>query len=149
MGRMSETKPFETNCPKCGATKVEGERFCLNCGKDLYALESDQIGTQGTGGAAPSGRHKSIGLTMVLAIIFPGLGHLYAGRWGRGLTIMVGFILVLLAIIALIALLGASVVGLLCVPLVFIGGVLLFLPFELWQIFDAVASSAAVNSGRA
>jgi hypothetical protein len=48
-----------------------------------------------------------------------------------------------------IGLLGASVVGLLCVPIVIIGGLLLFVPFEIWQIFDAMASSAMVNSGRA
>jgi hypothetical protein len=41
------------------------------------------------------------------------------------------------------------VVGILCLPLVIIGGLLLFIPFELWQITDAIASSAAINAGRA
>jgi len=146
---MTEAKPFEANCPRCGAAKVDGARNCPSCGQDLFALAPEQAKAQGTGTSPPSGRHKSIGLTILLAIIFPGLGHLYAGRWGRGLTIMIGFILVLLAIVAVVGLLGASVVGLLCLPVIIIGGVLLFLPFELWQIFDAVASSAAVNSGKA
>jgi hypothetical protein len=146
---MSEAKPFETNCPRCGAAKVEGERYCPNCGHDLYALELDAKGSRRPEGTAPARHHKSIGLTIILAILFPGLGHLYAGRWARGLTIMVGFILVLLAVIVAIGLLGASVVGLLCVPIVIIGGLLLFVPFEIWQIFDAMASSAMVNSGRA
>ncbi len=145
---MSDAKPFDTRCPGCGATKVEGERYCHNCGRDLYALEPEP-GAGGDKGPEPSQRRKSIGLTIVLAIIFPGLGHLYAGRWGRGLAIMGGFILVLLITIAVIFLLGASVVGIVCAPLVIIGGVLLFIPFEIWQILDAVASSAMVNSGRA
>ncbi|MDD1746367.1 MAG: zinc ribbon domain-containing protein [Methanomassiliicoccales archaeon] len=145
---MSEAKPYETSCPKCGAARVEGQRICPNCGQDLFALEPDQVKAQGPQGPRPPQRHKSIGLTIVLAIIFPGLGHLYAGRWGRGLTIMVGFILVLLAIIGVVTLLGVSVVGLVCVPVLIIGGLLLFIPFELWQIFDAVGSSASVNMGR-
>lgn len=146
---MSEAKPFETNCPRCGAAKVEGERYCPTCGHDLYALELEAKGSRRPEGTAPARHRKSIGLTIILAILFPGLGHLYAGRWARGLTIMVGFILVLLAVIVAIGLLGASVVGLLCVPIVIIGGLLLFVPFEIWQIFDAMASSAMVNSGRA
>jgi hypothetical protein len=144
---MSEAKPFETTCPKCGAAKVEGERYCPNCGYDLYAIEPDTKGSQNKAG--PPRHHKSIGLTILLAIIFPGLGHLYAGRWPKGLTIMVGFVLLLLVVIGIVTLLGASVVGILCLPLVIIGGLLLFIPFELWQITDAMASSAAINAGRA
>jgi hypothetical protein len=146
---MTEAKPFETNCPRCGSTRVEGQRNCPNCGQDLYALEPDQGKAQGPQKPSSTQRHKSIGLTIVLAIIFPGLGHLYAGRWGRGLAIMVGFILVLLAIVGVVMLLGVSLLGIVCVPILIIGGLLVFVPFELWQIFDAVASSAAVNSGRA
>ncbi|MDD1748010.1 MAG: zinc ribbon domain-containing protein [Methanomassiliicoccales archaeon] len=146
---MSEAKPFDTNCPNCGAARVEGVRYCPNCGHDLFALEPEP-GTRSKGsGQTPPGRHKSIGLTLILAIIFPGLGHMYAGRWTRGLTIMLGFIVVLLVIGAVLALLGASLVGLVCAPIVIIGGLLLFIPFELWQIFDAIGSSAAVNMGRA
>jgi hypothetical protein len=145
---MSEAKPFETTCPKCGTAKVEGERNCPNCGYDLYAIEPDTKGSQNKASSPPRHR-KSIGLTILLAIIFPGLGHLYAGRWTKGLTIMVGFIILLLVVIGIAALLGASVVGILCLPLVIIGGLLLFIPFELWQITDAIASSAAINAGRA
>ncbi len=147
---MSEAKPFETRCPKCGAVKVEGERYCPNCGHDLYAIEPDASASKrGTGQSAPPRHRRSIGLTILLAIIFPGLGHLYAGRWARGLSIMAGFLLVILVIVGVVAVLGASVVGLICVPVVIIVGVLLFIPFELWQITDAMASSAAVNAGRA
>jgi hypothetical protein len=146
---MTEAKPFETRCPSCGADRVAGERFCPSCGRDLFAM-APETGPASKGlGPPPAGRRRSIGLTIVLALIFPGLGHLYAGRWRRGLAIMVGFILVLLAAIAVVGLLGASVVGLVCVPLVIVLGLLLFVPFELWQIIDAMASSAAANSGRA
>lgn len=62
---------------------------------------------------------------------------------------MVGFIIVLLIVFGIIALLGASLVGIICLPLVIIGGLLLFIPFELWQITDAMSSSAEVNAGRA
>ena len=95
---MSEAKPFETTCPKCGAAKVEGERYCPNCGHDLFALEPEPGTRSKDSGQMPPRRHKSIGLTIILAIIFPGLGHLYAGRWARGLTIMLGFIVVLFVI---------------------------------------------------
>lgn len=143
---MSEAKPFGTACPNCGAAKVEGERYCPSCGFDLYALEPEEAGSKRSAPVPPRPR-KSIGLTIILAILFPGLGHLYAGRWSRGLAIMLGFIIALLVVIGAIALLGASVVGLLCVPVVIVAGVLLFIPFELWQITDAMASSAAVNAG--
>jgi hypothetical protein len=146
---MSEAKPFDPNCPNCGAARVEGVRYCPNCGHDLFALEPEPGTRSKSSSQTPPGRHKSIGLTIILAIIFPGLGHLYAGRWARGLTIMLGFIIVLFIIGAVLALLGASLVGLVCAPIVIIGGLLLFIPFELWQIFDAIGSSAAVNMGRA
>ena len=146
---MNEAKPFSTSCPNCGAARVEGVRNCPNCGYDLFALEPEPGARSKSSGQTPPRRHKSIGLTIILAIIFPGLGHLYAGRWGGGLSIMLGFIVVLLVIGAILVLLGASLVGLVCAPIVIIGGLLLFIPFELWQIFDAVGSSAAVNNGRA
>jgi Kef-type K+ transport system membrane component KefB len=101
---MTEAKPFEANCPRCGAVKVEGARNCPSCGLDLFALETGQTRAK-EGPPPPSGRRKSIGLTVLLAIIFPGLGHLYAGRWGRGLTIMLGFGIALLATIGVIVLL--------------------------------------------
>ena len=145
MRGMSEAKPFGTTCPRCSAAKVEGERYCRNCGLDLFAIEPEAKSPQRTSPPPPRPR-KSIGLTVILAILFPGLGHLYAGRWARGLAIMLGFVLVLLGISGLIALLGVSVVGLLCVPVVIAVGILLFIPFELWQITDAMASSAAVNA---
>jgi hypothetical protein len=146
---MSEAKPFDTNCPNCGAARVEGVRYCPSCGHDLFALEPEPGTSSKSSSQTPPRRHKSIGLTIILAIIFPGLGHLYAGRWARGLTIMLGFIIILLVIGAILALLGASLFGLVCAPIVIIGGLLLFIPFELWQIFDAIGSSAAVNMGRA
>jgi hypothetical protein len=145
---MSEAKPYETDCPRCGATKIEGQRHCGNCGHDLYALEGERDGSVQAQGCEPPRGRKSIRLAMVLAIVFPGLGHLYAGRWERGLTIMTVFILTLLASVGVIILLGGSVVGLLCLPLVLIGGGLLFILFEVWQVLDAGGSAAAVDPGR-
>lgn len=109
----------------------------------------DPSGTTNVPNAKPPAARKSIGLTIVLAIIFPGLGHLYAGRIARGLALMAGFAAVATLVMVALLLLGASGVGLLCAPLVILVALLLFLPFELWQILDAVGWSAARNMGRA
>jgi hypothetical protein len=146
---VTEAKPFERSCPACGAARTEGERYCPSCGKDLFAISPDPPGTGDGPSAHPPAHRKSIGLTIVLAIIFPGLGHLYAGRIARGLALMAGFAIMAALVVAVVLVLGASGVGLLCAPLVIVVALLLFLPFELWQILDAVGWSAARNMGRA
>jgi hypothetical protein len=147
---MSEAKPFERRCPRCGEAWVEGQRHCLNCGHDLYAMDEGRIeGRKETAwekGPTASKARRSVRLTIILAIIFPGLGHLYAGRLERGIIIMAVFILILAAAISTVALLGSSVVGLLCVPLIVIVGIGLFIFFEIWQILDAMNCAAAANS---
>jgi len=77
---------------------------------------------------------KSETITLLLAIILglcglQGIGHIYVGRVGRGIGILIGSIILFSISIALIVTIVGAVIG---IPLI-IGFVVLFF----WQILDA------------
>jgi TM2 domain-containing membrane protein YozV len=71
---------------------------------------------------------KSLAITILLAVVIAGLGHIYLGYKKRGIIILIGRIAIWLTVAVLIPFPLSLVVG-----LVFGGG------FWLWQLIDVVS----------
>lgn len=81
-------------CPNCGANIPDNSSFCTNCGTNVRA-----------GPAAPPAYPpypayqpyapvlplKSEALALVLAILIPGAGQIYAGKIARGLAVIISY----------------------------------------------------------
>ena len=85
-------------CPNCGTSLSDGAEFCSNCGYNLKTGQASQARPQTP--YAPSQPYgqpylgaslKSEVLSIILAILIPGAGHLYVGRLTRGLVILVAY----------------------------------------------------------
>jgi TM2 domain-containing membrane protein YozV len=81
---------------------------------------------------------KSLALTIILAVLIAGLGHIYLGYKKRGVIILIARIALWLAIILLVPFPMSWVIG----P-IFGGG------FWLWQLIDVVRLYNKVKSGQA
>jgi len=72
-------------CKQCGKEISADARFCPHCGYDQTALPAVPVAGLET---------KNTGLAAVLALIaalfgFWGVGHIYVGKIGRGLALLV------------------------------------------------------------
>lgn len=86
-------------CPRCGSA-AGGDEYCATCGLHLYACpelptraEWEAGGRRGISAASamPNARsEKSPAVSAVLSLLVVGLGHVYAGDWGRGLVFLSG-----------------------------------------------------------
>ena len=76
-------------CPNCGKELPEGARFCPDCG-----FSSNGFGSGGNvdPNTAIMFNKKSEGLALILSLLIPGLGHMYAGKVTKGLWILIGAI---------------------------------------------------------
>jgi TM2 domain-containing membrane protein YozV len=81
---------------------------------------------------------KSLALTIILAVLIAGLGHIYLGYKKRGVIILIVRIAIWLAIIFLVPFPMGWVIG----P-IFGGG------FWLWQLIDVVRLYNKIKSGQA
>jgi hypothetical protein len=88
---------------------------------------------------------KSPGVAVILAFFWPGLGHFYAGYFGRGFFVLLCPV-VLLLLYVFVAVPAAqrpdkaSAAG--SLGLIFVG---IFILVELWQIVDAYRCAEASN----
>ena len=92
-------------CTKCGRSNQQGARFCNSCGATMYGASARSVSAPKQ--TAPSARRadaatvlarpqvvvvqggiKSSGLAAVLSFFWCGLGHIYTGRIGTGLALM-------------------------------------------------------------
>jgi hypothetical protein len=92
-------------CTKCGRSNQQGSRFCNSCGATMYGASARSVSAPKQ--TAPSARRadaatvlarpqvvvvqggiKSSGLAAVLSFFWCGLGHVYTGRIGTGLALM-------------------------------------------------------------
>ena len=81
---------------------------------------------------------KSLALTIILAVLIAGLGHIYLGYKKRGVIILIVRIAIWLAIFLLIPFPMGWIIG----P-IFGGG------FWLWQLIDVVRLYNRIKSGQA
>lgn len=139
-------------CPKCGKDASVDAKFCENCGTAMNSVPSAQPAYQaeyyapqsgpqyppnGGYGPQPAGYGpqpmygavpmKSSGVAAILAILIPGLGHIYVGKITDGiiyliLAIVLGFLLFLI------------------VPII------LLLVLWIWQIYDAYNKANEYNA---
>jgi predicted nucleic acid-binding Zn ribbon protein len=65
-------------CPHCGTMIPYDESYCPACGEPQPVLEGVR--------RKPA---KKTWVAVLLSLIVTGLGHVYLGRWRRGLTILV------------------------------------------------------------
>jgi len=128
-------------CPNCGREVSTGSAFCPSCGASLNAT-SYSPPPVGTVTMLPQ---KSEGEAVLLALILGlfglwGVGHMYAGKVGKGIVLLVaGLIfggLFWVSIILTIILIGF--VG------IVLFGIVLFVGW-LWQTYDAYKTTKAYN----
>jgi len=108
-------------CNKCGNEIGEGQGFCDKCGQQAGAAVQQQP-------PVPM-REKSAGVAAILSFLWAGLGHLYVGKIGFGLILMLLYpVILFFGFIFLVVALG-------------IFGLILFgvivLAVWIWCIFDS------------
>ena len=95
-------------CKKCG-TDVGDSEYCPNCGEPMKGAPS---GSQENLNTAVMMNQKSEALALILSLIIPGVGEMYAGKVGKGVIIL------LLAILS--AALIMLLIGFIMYPIVWI-----------------------------
>ncbi len=142
--RSRKSLPF---CQNCGKEVQSDASFCPSCGQSLKGASTQRVATSPTTSAVLL-EHKSPGIAAVLALILGivglwGIGHIYVGRLGRGIVLLiVGIILAVLTY-------GSIFLGFITLGLGFIGaiffGVITF-GVWIWQIFDAYSLAKRFNA---
>jgi len=87
-------------CPNCGTELPDNSAFCANCGAKLGPASNapvypappypDQQYGQPYGANVPPQKNEII--SIILAFLVPGLGHIYLGKIMRGIAFLVGSI---------------------------------------------------------
>ena len=124
-------------CPKCGAgasannqfRQQTNRKFCSNCGASVNtdAVVCTTCGARIAGNVCVS-EEKSVGLSVVLSILLPGLGHFYLGLNQKGVTFLIAYIISCILIFL--------VIGFILTPAVWI-----------WGLIDVIKSTEALNAG--
>lgn len=146
---MNGTPKF---CANCGQ-KLEYNKeikYCPNCGTDLDPLKEEQSTTH-----MHSLPYKSPGTAALIAFLgglfaLPGIGHIYIGKVGMGIVILVcGFILYAFAIVLLLFVYSSmnsvftssnfSINDSVNVPILIFVGIpsISYIALFIWQIFNA------------
>lgn len=119
-------------CSHCGKEVAStGTNFCPNCGQSL------------TGQVTPNyNPYKNPTTAALIAIIggifgFMGIGHIYAGKIGKGIIILVGGIILFAVGLLTLSFFFGFVAG---IPLLII-----YFVIWIWQIFDARATARKFN----
>ncbi len=120
----SEKDAYPKNfCPNCGEKLLKTVKFCPNCGFDLNNVSSNNQRTVQN----PPTRKEPI-ISVILSLLFPGLGQLYNGQSTKGLYFI-----------------GLAIVSIV-LSLILIGA-LIYLLIWLWSIIDAYNSAEKFNRG--
>ena len=98
-------------CPNCGIEIGDGFKFCGKCGFQLEGVQNNS--DHSSPGISYVMNRKSEGISLILAIILPGLAHIYLEKLTTGLLFIFASILVMTLSITLM-LEGMLGVGLLC-----------------------------------
>lgn len=144
-------------CPNCGEEIAENHNFCPNCGVDLGKVSNGDLPKSEVDAAVSStdqsviaSTEKSVAsiseqpvshanensvtvrktpiVSAIFSLIFPGLGQLYNGQNKKGIYFII------IAIVSVVLM------------LLFVG-VILYVLFWIWSMFDAYSSAVKLNKG--
>ena len=112
----------ENYCPSCGYRLNSNVKTCNSCGSQIDANASvcPSCGTRVF--------HKSPVVSLVLSLIFPGLGQLYNTQNRKGITLIIAYVIAWL------------------LSLIIIGAILALLIW-IYGMYDAYTSAKALNDG--
>jgi TM2 domain-containing membrane protein YozV len=91
-------------CQKCGKSLDDSVKFCDACGtptgsatgsmpQQAPAPAPSPYGPAPAPGQAPYMLpQKSLGIALILSLIIPGIGQMYASKFGRGVAMLIGVI---------------------------------------------------------
>jgi TM2 domain-containing membrane protein YozV len=122
-------------CAHCGAAISPEAISCPKCGQPNTAGTSTSLTASAQTRQLP---YKSPGTAALIAIIggifgFMGIGHIYAGKVGKGIFILIGgIVLFFIGIFTLFILIG--------IPLLIV-----YAGVWIWQIFDARSTARKFN----
>ncbi|MCL1811174.1 MAG: hypothetical protein FWG41_03005 [Methanomassiliicoccaceae archaeon] len=119
-------------CNKCGNQLVGNQEYCCGCGA--------KVGMGSYGPAVMQQtlvvREKSTGVAVLLSILWAGLGQVYVGKIGRGIALMITFLMA--AFVGLFLFITGAMFGGVEGA---IGGLVLFgviyLSLWIWNVFDS------------
>lgn len=138
-------------CPKCAEPIRERAMVCRFCGFDLERRRMGALAVAGTARGSVERVHvhhtflKSPGVAAVLAFFWPGLGHLYCGKFGRALFAMFAPLALLILIFLASSAGGRANEG--ALTRLFLLWVALALLLYFWQIMDAYGCAESMNRG--
>ncbi len=97
-------------CSNCGKEMDPDSKFFSECGASVDGSERDaRRGSYSTYDASVMVNRKSEGVALVLSIILPGLGHVYADRTKDGLSfLMLQVVLYIISFLILIGMMGSG-----------------------------------------
>ncbi|HVP23846.1 MAG TPA: zinc-ribbon domain-containing protein [Conexivisphaerales archaeon] len=102
-------------CQHCGAVIPTDAEMCPRCGKRVMA-------------APWPSEQKNPGIAAVLSFLFTGLGQIYNGQIGKGITFVA--------------------VGIVCLfTIIFFVGLILYPLFWIYNVYDAYNSAKRINAG--
>lgn len=135
-------------CPNCGTKveEVEKDRFCGRCGKQLppqaqtcpncgkFVSQARQEQNTNQQRLVRPVEWKSESITLLLSILLglfgiQGVGHMYVGKIGKGVVILIGSIVLFVIAIALTITGIGAIIG---IPLI-----IMYIVMFIWQILDA------------
>lgn len=121
-------------CLNCGETSENDANYCSYCGSNITSDINYNI----------SRKQKNQDVSLLLAIILPGISYFYLGLWKRGILYYSSFILIFIVVAVKagfynnIELINTQV--LLLTILIF------FLLVYVYQIFDVVRKTMMINN---
>ena len=111
-------------CRNCGYKMNENVKFCPNCGYDI----ENKVNKPQNNRSVQVYEEKSMVLSVILSVIFPGLGHFYLGLNRKGAIFLLGYVVSAILILLII-------------------GFILCTVLWIWALVDVVQSTNALNRG--
>jgi hypothetical protein len=146
-------------CNRCGKENREGANFCHACGQPLGQFQNPGYAGPGYGNppyqsyqyGSPARfvEHKDTVVAILMALMLPGVGHMYAGEVKKGVLILAIFLII--GIGTTVAFFGtfmnfstggdtSSIAGLILVVLI------VTVVFWLFQVYDAYQAALRFNA---
>lgn len=132
-GTKVEEMEKDRFCGRCGKQLPPQAQTCPNCGKFVSQTRQEQSTNQNSRLVRPV-EWKSESVTLLLSILLglfgiQGVGHMYVGKIGKGVVILIGSIVLFVIAVALTITGIGAIIG---IPLI-----IMYIVMFIWQILDA------------